>query len=148
MDECIVQLNPKGNVKRPQGTFHTYHSMCPRGSTWWRTWNRRLDIEKCEFNSREVRHLSSPLLKRQRGHPDGSGEGCCDSILTDPEIHQRRIGVAGDGFYRRFIPRSSGPLKECAHGEQFPFVWTAKHGKASQDLKREQYRTSIRIYGS
>jgi hypothetical protein len=120
MDECIIQLNHKGNVKRPQGTFRVFHSMRPRSSTWWRTWNRKLDIEKCKFNNREVRHLSSPLLKGQRGHPGGSREGCCNSILTDPEIRRRRIGVAGfDGFYRRFVSRSSGPLKNALTANTF-----------------------------
>ena len=112
--------------------------------------NLQLDIDKCEFDAKEVKYLGLIITT--------------DGIRMDPEkvaairewqipksVKDVQAFIGFAGFYRRFIPRFSQrtrPLAECIRGEQFlsksgkrkmryaPFVWTKECEEAFRDIKK------------
>lgn len=112
--------------------------------------NLQLDIDKCEFDVKEVKYLG--LIITTEGIQMDPGKVAAIREWQTPKSAKDVLAFTGfAGFYRRFIPRFSDivrPLRECVRGEQFlsksgkrkvkygPFAWTAEHEKAFQDLKR------------
>jgi hypothetical protein len=112
--------------------------------------NLQLDIDKCEFDVKEVKYLG--LIITTEGIRMDPEKVAVIRDWQTPKSAKDVLAFTGfTGFYRRFIPRFSDlvrPLRECVRGEQFlsksgkrrvryaPFVWTVEHEKAFQDLKR------------
>jgi reverse transcriptase-like protein/integrase-like protein len=112
--------------------------------------NLQLDIDKCEFDTKEVKYLGL-VITTEGIRKDPTKVATIREWQTPESVKDVQSFVSFAGFYRRFIPRFSYRVRqliECTRGTPFlsksgkrkmkyaPLVWTQDCENAFQDIKK------------